>query len=269
MFPIIHIFIVTCLVLFIFLGIWLYAFFQANDFSVPTKMFPKDVHKILVVFPDADDELLTTGGLMKKLSNEGKEVYWIVLTKGERGNEDAHFDPELAKTRQEEAQKASQVYGVKQLFQFDYPDYDLKNHTKELEQELRKKVKDIQPDLVITYDEAGLYGHPDHIVTSEVITQLIETEFPDTHLWYTTFSKKLLDQVTLPEEMADSVQFKDKRSYPTMKIFVGISGVKTKNEVMQVYKSQQQSYRKSFPIKFIPSSFYVFLMQYEYFNAVK
>lgn len=269
MFSIPHIsIIVVCGQLF-FLGIWLYAFSQANDFSVPTKMFPKDVHKILVVFPHADDELLTCGGVLQQLSNGGKEVYWIVLTKGERGNEDAHFDENLAMIREKEAREASQIYGVKLFIQLDYPDYSVEERRAELRQDLYKKIKEIHPNLIITYDKAGLYGHPDHIVTSEVITDLIEKEFSDIHLWYATFPKKLLHKAKLPEEMADNLHFKDKRSYPTIKIFVGLSGVRTKNEVLNVYKSQQNSYRKSFPIKFLPSSFYVSLMQYEYFSEVK
>lgn len=63
---------------------WLTIFFLANDVSVPLASISK-YKNILVIFPHPDDEVLTAGGLMRTLSNSGKKVNLIILSKGERG----------------------------------------------------------------------------------------------------------------------------------------------------------------------------------------
>jgi LmbE family N-acetylglucosaminyl deacetylase len=79
-------------------------YFSINDFSVPTIEFPKNYKKILIVFPHADDEVLTTSGIMKKYSKT-KNITWMIMTKGERGTPDASIDENLKEIRVKEAKK--------------------------------------------------------------------------------------------------------------------------------------------------------------------
>jgi len=147
------------------------------------------------------------------------------------------------------------VIGVSQVVQL----------VKELTEEVQKDIQSINPDLVITFDLAGLYGHPDHIATSEVVTEVMKENFPTKKLWYVSYPKKILDMTSLPEWMAKDPNFKDKRVYPTMKVWTGLEGVVRKIKAVYAYNSQRQSYLDSFPIKIIPLWFYVSLTPYEYF----
>lgn len=256
------------LILTIIIGLWIFGFVYANDFSIRSrslKQISSGSKKVLIVFPHADDEVLSTGGLISALSHNGVEVYWYILTKGEKGNETATIDENLKNIRINESKKAAQIYGINNLVQSDYPDNGVDEYKDKLSSELRETITNINPDLIITYDLAGLYGHPDHIVVSEMVTELVKKDFSNIRLWYVSFPKKILDTVLLPEQMAKDEAFKEKRSYPDFKVWVGFDGVLPKIQAVYTYKSQRQSYANGFPIKFIPLWFYVSLTPYEYY----
>lgn len=261
--------IILFIVLFIVLTLWVFGFVYANDFSVHTQNLSdiaSKTKKVLIVFPHADDEALSSGGLISQLSRSGTELNWLILTKGEKGNETATLDEQLKAVRINEAEQTAQIYGIKNLIQKDYPDNGVDAYKDKLTDDLKKTISEIKPDLIITYDLAGLYGHPDHMVVSEVVTGLVKQEFPKTKLWYVSYPKKILNSIPLPEHMAKDKEFKNKRSFPSFKIWVGLSGVLNKIKAVYAYKSQRQSYMSSFPIKAIPLWFYVSLTPYEYFN---
>lgn len=263
----------TMIVLFILsfavVVLWIFGFIYANDFSVSTQDtndFSLKYKKVLVIFPHADDEALSSGGLISQLSRSGSELNWLILTEGEKGNETATVDEQLKTIRVNEAKQAAHIYGIKNLIQRDYPDNGVDEYKDKLTDDLKKTIGEIKPDLIITYDLTGLYGHPDHIIVSEVVTELVKQEHPETKLWYVSYPKKILDSIPLPEHMAKDKGFKNKRSYPSFKIWVGVPGVLNKIKAVYAYKSQRQSYMSSFPIKAIPFWFYVSLTPYEYFN---
>lgn len=217
--------------------LWIYGFISANDFSVP---LDGSLHfkKVLIIFPHADDEVQSMGGFLKKLSNEGSAISWMILTKGEKGNALGIPDPQLAEIRILEAKKAAEFYGVMEIIQKDYPDGGTEKYFNEIKKDIRQIVEKIKPDLVLTYDLAGLYGHPDHITVAKAVTDVVETEFPDVELWYLSFPKKLLKKITLPEFMAEDPKFREKRMYPNERVFVGLTGIFTKMNVISTYKSQ-------------------------------
>ncbi len=265
--------IIFALIIFSVLLLWFGGFIYANDFSVAnitlTSPRLRGVEKVLVVFPHADDEALSMGGFLSQLSHQNIEVDWLLLTKGEKGNDDAHFDEDLKAIRSNESQQTAKIYGVKNLIQKDFPDDGASEFKKEIKTEIEKTIQELKPELIITFDQAGMYGHPDHIVVSESVTETIKENYPNTKLWYVSFPKKVLEMQTLPEYMAKDPKFKDRRVYPTHKIWVGLSGILTKIKAVYTYKSQMLSYKKSFPIKQIPLWFYVSLTSYEYFHEVQ
>lgn len=261
----------TLILLIIILSLWIFGFTQANDFSVQTRSLKEIVsgsNKVLVIFPHADDEALSSGGLIYKFSRNDVEIHWHILTKGEKGNETATVDENLKSIRIKESKRAAQIYGIKNIVQSDYPDNEVDEYKDELRRELNGVITSISPDLIITYDLAGLYGHPDHIIVSEVVTELVKKDFPKTKLWYVSYPKKILDSIPLPEHMAKDTAFKEKRSYPNFRVWVGFEGISRKIQAVYAYRSQRQSYTNSFPVKFIPLWFYVSLTPYEYFCEV-
>jgi LmbE family N-acetylglucosaminyl deacetylase len=248
--------------------VWISGFIYANDFRVPS-IPPSGIKKALVIFPHLDDEALTSGGFISNLSSSGVKVYWVVLTKGEKGTPDGKPDERLKAIRVKEANNAAHIYGVTSLEIEDYPDGGVSDCRDKLTTEVNKILKDIQPDLVITYDLAGLYGHPDHIVTSEVVTDVIKGDFPSIKLWYAAYPKRILTMVALPEHMAKDKSYKNRRVYPTQKVWVGLGGVVHKIKAVYAYASQKESYTKSFPVKWIPLWFYISLTPFEYYHEAK
>lgn len=251
----------------LFIGLWLYGFNAANDLKVSTKSIGsfKDIKKVLIIFPHPDDEANSLSGTITRFVDIGTEINWIILTKGEKGNDDAHFDENLKETRSIEAQKVANILRIKNLSIRDYPDNRVDQFKDELISDIRQSIKDIDPDLVITYDESGGYGHPDHIIVSKVTTELINKEFRDIHLWYVSNPEKHYRQLSLPEQMAKDKAFKLSRKSPSFKVWVGLTGIVNKIKAVYTYQSQFSSFVKSVPIKQIPMWFYVSLVPYEYF----
>lgn len=264
--------IILLVILFIlFVSLWLYGFNEANDLKVSTKSIDsfKGIKKVLVIFPHPDDEANSLGGTITKFVDKGIEVNWIILTKGEKGNDDAHFDENLKETRSNEAQKVAKILGIKNLTLKDYPDNGVDQYKDELVGDIRQTIKEVSPDLVITYDESGGYGHPDHIIVSKVTTELINNEFNNIRLWYTSTPEKLYKKLSLPEQMAKDKDFKLNRKSPNFKVWVGLSGVINKIKAVYAYQSQFSSFIKSVPVKQIPMWFYISLTPYEYFYEVR
>jgi len=263
--------IVLFVTLLVILVVWSFGFLFTHDFSVQTKNINDISSKnpnVLIIFPHADDEALSSGGLISQLSRKKNKISWIILTKGERGNATATIDEKLKIIRINEARQAAQIYGINNLVQKDYPDNEVVAYKNKLNNDLKSMITENKPSLIITYDLAGLYGHPDHTVVSEVVTKLVKHDFPHTKLWYVSYPKKILDLIPLPEHMATDNKFKKNRSYPSCKVWVGLSGVLDKMRAIYTYKSQRQSFVNSFPIKIFPLWLYISLSSYEYYCEV-
>ncbi len=263
--------ILVVILVILFVSLWLYGFNEANDLKVLTKDINsfKNIKKVLIIFPHPDDEANSLSGTITKFAQKNIEVNLIILTKGEKGNEDARLDGNLKEIRSDEAQKVAKLLGIKNLSLKDYPDNGVDQFRDKLINDIRQTIKEVSPDLVITYDESGGYGHPDHVVVSKVTTELISKEFDNIHLWYTSTPEKLYQNLSLPEQMAKDNDFKLNRKSPNFKIGVGLSGVINKVKVIYTYQSQFNSFVKSVPIKQIPMWFYISLTPYEYFYEVK
>jgi hypothetical protein len=85
---------ILILILLLILGLWIYGFNAANDQSVKTKKL-SNIKKALVIFPHPDDEANSLGGTITKMVGMGINVDWVILTRGEKGNDDAHYDENL------------------------------------------------------------------------------------------------------------------------------------------------------------------------------
>lgn len=261
-------FLVFILLILLIIAIWLIAFFILNDFSIPSVDISTYKY-ILVIFPHADDETLAVSGLMRKASLEGAEVSWVILTKGERGNPTASLDLKLKPIRTQEAKDISQLLKVATLYQEDFGDGQLMKKKKEIMNFLTAVFKEKKPDLVITYDLSGWYGHSDHIATTEVVHKLIKTSSTSTQLWYVTLPKKVWAIAGgLPTQMAKTPDWVKHRTFPTIKVFIGKNIFQTVQSVY-LYKSQYQSFRESIPFAPIPMWFFVSMGWFEYFYRVK
>ena len=257
------------IVLFIIPFLWITGFLLVTDFAVPLRK-KKRLQRVLVIFPHADDEAISCGGFLRRISRSGCNVTLLILTKGERGIPQERRYGDFKEIRVKEAQKVAAILGIPRLIQEDFGDGRLSEQRQELTMFIAALIEQEQPDLLITYDLAGFYGHADHIMCSEIITELKRTRFPELPLWYVTFPKRILTKIKLPEDLAIDPQFQEKQAVPTHKIFIGAS-VFPKIKSWYTYKSQRTALTNGIsrfaPVWFL--WFFLSMVLFEYFAEVR
>ena len=134
--------------------------------------------KLLCVLAHPDDESLGTGGILAKYGAEGVETYVVSATRGERGWKGVpEIDPGLeglGKLRTAELLAAAEVLGVRQVSFLDYVDGDLDQaDPPEAIGRIVTQIRRIQPQVIVTFDPFGGYGHPDHIAICQFTTAAI------------------------------------------------------------------------------------------------
>jgi LmbE family N-acetylglucosaminyl deacetylase len=257
--------IIFIILLVIFL-IWVTGFLFFTDFSVPLLRDMRQFKHILVIFPHADDETITCGGWLHRTSLAGSTATLVILTKGEKGTSNATLSANLKEIRTREARAVASILAIPKLIQKDFGDGELARKKQELTAFIATTIEQEKPDLLITYDLAGFYGHADHIACSEIITELKSNRFPEIPLWYATFPKRILARVKTPAHMGIDPQFKTKRAFPTHKIFIGAS-VWPKIKAWYTYKSQLAALTQG-TTKLIPLWFFLSMVLFEYFSEV-
>lgn len=131
--------------------------------------------RLMCVLAHPDDEALCLGGTIAKYAAEGVEVALVVATRGERGwRGDAAEDPGLKRmgqVREQELRAAAFVLGVREVQFLGYVDGEVGEAPREeLNAQLVRALRRFRPDVVITFDAHGMYGHPDHIAISQATT---------------------------------------------------------------------------------------------------
>jgi LmbE family N-acetylglucosaminyl deacetylase len=132
----------------------------------------------MCIFAHPDDESLGCGGILTKYANEGIETYLLTGTRGERGwfdDEDKYPGPEeLGRIREGELRCAADVLGLRDVALLDYRDGELgKADASEAIAQVVGHVRRVRPDVVVTFDQFGIYGHPDHIAMCQHATAAV------------------------------------------------------------------------------------------------
>jgi LmbE family N-acetylglucosaminyl deacetylase len=131
-----------------------------------------------------DDEAIATGGTMALLSDAGDRVVLVTATRGELGElpEGGLADGEsLAERRTAELAEAGRILGVHRQVFLDYLDSGMAGaptndqpgtftaaDVDEAARRLATILDEESADVLVTYDEHGGYGHPDHIQVHRV-----------------------------------------------------------------------------------------------------
>ena len=158
--------------------------------------------RLLTVHAHPDDEVIQSGLAMARYADEGVAVTLVTCTLGEEGEvllpELAHLaadkDDQLGPHRIEELAEAMQILGVADHRFLGGPGryrdsgmvFDEAGHAKatetvredsfwradllEASTHLVEIIREVRPQVLITYDELGNYGHPDHIQAHRVST---------------------------------------------------------------------------------------------------
>jgi len=145
---------------------------------------------ILAVLAHPDDESFGMGGTLAYYAQQGNEVYLVCATRGEAGMMDPiHLGnfKSTAEKREAELRCAAQTLGLKEVFFLDYrdsgmpgsednkhPNAQINHPVEEVAGEVVKYIRDLEPDIVLTFDPNGGYRHPDHIHIQQAATLAFE-----------------------------------------------------------------------------------------------
>ena len=122
---------------------------------------------LMAVFAHPDDEAFGTGGTLSKYAAEGHDVHLVTATRGEAGE---IAEPDLATpanlpfVRERELRCACEIYGIHPPHFLDYLDGQLPVvHQGQAVGKVVRLIREIKPQVLITFGPDGIYGHYDHI----------------------------------------------------------------------------------------------------------
>lgn len=191
--------------------------------------------RLLIALAHPDDESFGSGALIAKLVASGIEVYYICATKGDRGTMDQAFIDtygSVAATRDAELDCASEKLGFKAVYKFGYSDSGMMGTADNddpaclwqadeaaVAAQIVRVMRDIRPQVVLTFDPFGAYGHPDHIYMHRATTRAFyaagdAAQFPEAgapftpqKLYYSNISRTAMRMGILMQRL----QFKNPR----------------------------------------------------------
>ena len=138
----------------------------------------------LAVHAHPDDEASSSGGLYRLLADQGARTVLVTCTNGECGDApdgakpdaDHHDGDEVAAIRAVELNNAAKILGIDRLVRLGYRDSGMKGWPQNNDPEsfwatpvevaaakLAETLMEERPQVIMTYNEHGFYGHPDHI----------------------------------------------------------------------------------------------------------
>jgi LmbE family N-acetylglucosaminyl deacetylase len=141
-----------------------------------------DVARILVVAAHPDDVDFGAAGTVARWVDDGIEVAYLVVTRGDAGGFDDTPRHEMPALREAEQRAAAKAVGVQQVQFLDgYADGTL-TPSLDLRRDLTRVVRRYRPDRILTtsplrrWERIAGPGHPDHLAVGEAVTCVI---YPD------------------------------------------------------------------------------------------
>jgi LmbE family N-acetylglucosaminyl deacetylase len=135
--------------------------------------------KILSVLAHPDDESFGMGGTLALYAQQGVEVHLICATRGEAGEVDPVFldgYQSIAERREDELRCAANYLGLTKVHFLEYrdsgmegsadnqhPDAFINAPLEKVTEQVVNYIREIKPQVVLTFDPVGGYHHPDHI----------------------------------------------------------------------------------------------------------
>jgi LmbE family N-acetylglucosaminyl deacetylase len=175
---------------------------------------------VLAVLAHPDDETFGLGGTLALYAQKGYNTYYVCATRGEVGAADEEFMKgfkDTAEMRTDELMRAAKILGLKEVFFLGYrdsgmpntepnqhPDAQVNHSIDEVAGRVVKYIRELKPEVVITFDPIGGYKHPDHIHIQQATTLAFEkaddasfhpeagAPFKPQALYYQVFPKGLL-----------------------------------------------------------------------------
>ncbi|MGJ3238438.1 MAG: PIG-L family deacetylase [Anaerolineae bacterium] len=146
--------------------------------------------RVLISYAHPDDESFGNGGLIAKYVAEGADVYLICATDGDVGTIPEAMQGQYDSVRElrlSELHAANEILKFKQMFLFHYHDSGMMgaetNHQEgalwqawetqpeQVTRQVVEVIREVHPQVVITFNKYGGYGHPDHIAIQRATTE--------------------------------------------------------------------------------------------------
>lgn len=227
--------------------------------------------KVIFSFAHPDDESVTSGGTIAKLTNAGITVKLICATKGEvgqLGNPPIATQPTLGGVRAQELQEAAKILGIEEIFFLGFVDGGLAGLPNNiLTEPIMSILQKEQPDILVTFNQEGTSHHPDHIKMGEVTTQVYKAykkiAKKPLKLYYTATPRTLIKK--LHEKGMNHNPFGKVYGTPNNQITTLVDvhdTLATKIKALQCHKTQQNDVERLLKRKEL-DEFY-----YEYFKLV-
>ena len=161
---------------------------------------------LMAVHAHPDDEATSTGGVLARCSAEGVRTVLVTCTDGSCGDgpggakpgEPGHDPAAVAATRRSELERSARRLGVEHLELLGYRDSGMMGwdtnqapgafwgmDVAEAAAPLVELVRRHRPQVVVTYDANGFYGHPDHIMAHRIAHVATEASGVPTKLYHT------------------------------------------------------------------------------------
>jgi len=170
--------------------------------------------KVIVIAPHPDDEILGVGGTIARFSDEGVEVYIVIITKGYP----PLFNEESINIGRKEALEAHKFLNAKETFFLSFPAANLDSiPSREINDKLIDIFKDIKPDIIfIPFNGDVHIDHQRIFLSALVAARPNNSEFPSFIYAYETLSETnwnapYITPNFVPNVFIDISQYLDKK----------------------------------------------------------
>ncbi|MFC5187733.1 PIG-L family deacetylase [Actinomadura harenae] len=151
---------------------------------------------LMAVHAHPDDEVLGTGGVLARAAAEGHRAVLVTCTNGEQGDDAGGLKPQdeghdaegVARVRLAELRESTAILGIEHVELLGYRDSGMVGWSTnedprafanipldDAAARLAELMERYRPDVVITYDDNGNYGHPDHIQAHRIAIAATES----------------------------------------------------------------------------------------------
>ncbi|MFI9248337.1 PIG-L family deacetylase [Streptomyces sp. NPDC053086] len=170
---------------------------------------------LMAVHAHPDDEATGTGGVLARYASEGIRTVLVTCTDGGCGDgpggvkpgEPGHDPAAVALMRRQELEESCSILKVGHLETLDYADSGMMGWptndapgsfwqipVEEGAARLAELMRRYQPDVVVTYDENGFYGHPDHIQANRITMAALAMTVPIPKVYWTTAPRSTMQR---------------------------------------------------------------------------
>lgn len=191
---------------------------------------------IMAVHAHPDDEVLGTGGIFARYAEEGIRTVLVTCTNGEQGDgpdgvkpgAPGHDPVAVAEQRLSELRVSAALLDIEHLELLGYQDSGMDGWDTNSDEraftnvpvstaaaKLAALIEKYRPQVIVTYDEKGGYGHPDHIQAHRITVAATEsTGIPD-KLYYAVVPREGVQEMAAAAKASGMADFEPPADFGT------------------------------------------------------